>query len=284
VRTQISYPGVPRSLALSPDGRRLADYGYYAQKRVTVSDVDTGRLLAAAEYSPLTMNPRLAFADAGHLRLYESSLYDVPGFSPEEKRAPPEIFELDLASRTPRFEIVGHLLGSPGFNGLSLSPAGDRVLVRGREGLRLCDARTGSVLAPLGDRKAIGSFLAGGRIAVLGRVTGGRELRVLAPDGRSELRRFAFPGARAVVVGDQPVTGQPVPDLLRVAVSAAPRSPWEVRLLDLASGGSRSLGVRKLFSSGGGRSPTPGRSLARADGLLWFDPASFRERMVLKGP
>jgi hypothetical protein len=284
VRTQISYPVVPRSLALSPDGRRLADYGYYAQKRVTVSDVDTGRLLAAAELSSTTGRPGLAFADAGHLRLYDASLYDVAGVSTEARQADSEILELDLASRAPRFEVTGHLRGALGFTNLSLSPAGDRALVRGYEGLRLCDARTGEMLAPLGDRKSTGSFLADGRIAVLSRVAGGRELRVFAPDGRSELRRFAFPGAWAVVVGDPSPSGQPAPDLLRIAVSAAPPSPWEVRLLDLASGGSQSLGVRKLLSPGGERSLTPGRSLARADGLLWFDPASFRERMVLKGP
>jgi hypothetical protein len=278
VRTQISYPGVPRSLALSPDGRRLADYGYYSQNRVTVSDVDTGRLLAAAELPNTTGRPYLAFADAGHLRLYEASLYDAPGFSAEEKQTAPEILELDLASRTPRFEVTGHLRGALGFTSLSLSPAGDRALVRGHEGLRLCDARTGSVLAPLGDRKSTGSFLADGRVAVMSPVAGGRELRILAPDGRAELRRFPFPGVGAVAMADQPEA-----NLLRVALWS-PRSPWEVRILDLASGGSRSLGFRKLVSPWRKQSSSPGSMLARADGMLSFDPMSFGERVVLKGP
>jgi hypothetical protein len=278
VRTLISYPGIPRSLALSPDGRRLADYGYYAQKRVTVSDIDTGRLLAAAELPNTTGRPHLAFADAGHLRLYEASRYDVPGFSAEEKQTAPEILELDLASRTPRFEVTGHLQGALGFTSLSLSPAGDRALVRGHEGLRLCDARTGSVLAPLGDRKSTGSFLADGRIAVTSPVAGGRELRILAPDGRAELRRFPFPGVGAVVVADQPEA-----NLLRVALWS-PRFPWEVRILDLASGGSRSLGFRKLVSPWRKQNSSPGSMLARADGMLCFDPMSFHERVVLKGP
>jgi hypothetical protein len=278
VRTLISYPGIPRSLALSPDGRRLADYGYYAQKRVTVSDVDTGRLLAAAELPTSIERPRLVFADAGHLRLYEAaSLYDAPGFSAEERQAAPEILELDLASRAPRFEVTGHLRGV-GFNGLSLSPAGDRVLLGGHEGLRLSDARTGEMLAPLGDRKSTGSFLADGRIAVMSPVAGGRELRILAPDGRAELRRFPFPGVRAVVMADQPEA-----NLLRVALWS-PRSPWEVRILDLASGGSRSLGFRKLVSPWRKQNSSPGSMLARADGMLSFDPMSFRERVVLKGP
>ena len=278
VRTLISYPGIPRSLALSPDGRRLADYGYYAQSRVTVSDVDTGRLLAAAELPTALERPHLVFADAGHLRLYEASLYDVRGFSTGERQADPEILELDLASHAPRFEVTGHLQGSPGFNGLSLSPAGDRVLLGGHEGLRLSDARTGEVLAPLGDRKSMGSFLADGRIAVMSPVAGGRELRILTPDGRAELRRFPFPGVGAVVMADQPEA-----NLLRVALWS-PRSPWEVRLLDLASGGSRSLGFRKLVSPWRKRNSSPGSMLARADGMLSFDPASFRERVVLKGP
>ncbi len=278
VRTTISYKGVPRTLALSPDGRRLADYGYYAQDRVTVSDLDSGRLLAAAEIPSRAGESRMVFADADHLRLYEPSFYTAPGFSTEEKEADPAILELDLTARTPRFATLGYMRGSRGFSALSLSPAGDRILLAGHEGLRLADARTGEPVALLGDRRASGSFLAAGRIAVVGRVAGGRELKIFAPDGRTELRRFPFPGAGAVVVADQP--GE---NLLRVALWA-PRSRWEVRLLDLASGGSRSLGFRRLLSPWRDRHSAPGSALARADGILCFDPLSFRERVVLKGP
>lgn len=277
VRTTISYKGTPRTLALSPDGRRLADYGYYAQDRVTVSDVDTGRLLAAAEVSGGAGESRLIFADADHLRLYEPSFYAEPGFSTEEKEADPAILELDLAARTPRFATTGHLRGSRGFGALSLSPAGDRVLLGGHEGLRLADARTGELVEQLGDRRALGSFLAGGRIAVVVRVEGGRELRIFTPDGHTELHRFPFPGAGAVAVADQP--GE---NLLRVALWA-PRSRWEVRLLDLASGASRSLGFQRLLSPWrGARHSAPGSALATTDGILCFDPLSFRERVVFK--
>ena len=277
VRTTISYKGVPRTLALSPDGRRLADYGYYAPGRVTVSDVDTGRLLAAAEVSGRAGESRLIFADADHLRLYEPSLYAEPGFSTEEKEADPAILELDLAVRTPRFATLGHLRGSQGFGALSLSPAGDRVLLGGHAGLRLSDARTGELVAQLGDRRALGSFLAGGRIAVVVRVEGGRELRIFTPDGHTELHRFPFPGAGAVAVADQP--GE---NLLRVALWA-PHSRWEVRLLDLVSGGSRSLGFQRLLSPWrGDRLSAAGSALARTDGILCFDPLSFRERVVFQ--
>jgi hypothetical protein len=289
VRTLISFPRLPVSLALSPDGRRVADYGYYAERRLTVADVDSGRVLAAAEYDPAVGQPHLAFADADHLRIYEASRFPMEGFPAEKRGAGPQIFELDLTSRTPRLAPVGALQatgaipslmplppGTLGMSSLNLSPAGDRILLHDRQHLNLCDARTGEVLKELAGRRSTGSFLADGRIAVAtADAAAGRVLIVFSPDGRSELRRFLFPGAHSVVMADQPGA-----DLLRVVVGA-PKSPWEVRVLDLATGASRSLGARRLLSLGGQR-PVSGSRLAQAQGFLWFDLLSFRERVVLK--
>ncbi|HEY0512400.1 MAG TPA: hypothetical protein VGH73_10875 [Thermoanaerobaculia bacterium] len=283
VRTQISYQGDPRTLALSADGRRIAVFHGYSTQELTVEEVDTGRLLAAVH--PDLVDPRLIFADPDHLRVYSGSFGDDP--QPAGEKAP-DIFEIDLTSTAPKLEPTGHLPRLRGFPGLALSPAGDRALLRSPDGLGLIDARTGEVLAPIGDRRSSALFLADGRIAALGRIAGGRELRVLAPDGRSELRRFAFPGARDVVVADQPAPG-----LLRVVVSlaGAPSQDWEVRLLDLASGGSRPLGTRKLLhpvavlfagQSGLSRARSPRLSLEQAGGVVWFDVLAFQERVVLK--
>jgi hypothetical protein len=288
VRTLISFRSLPVSLALSPDGRRVADYGYYAQNRVTVADVDSGRVLAAPEFNPQIGQPHLAFADADHLRIYEASRFSVSN-DPEGETKGSRILELDLTSRTPRLAPVGALQtpgaipslmplppGTLGMSSLNLSPSGDRVLLHDRQRLNLCDARTGEVLKELAGRRSTGAFLADGRIAVAAEGSpGGRVLILFSPDGRSELRRFPFPGAHSVVVADQPGA-----DLLRVVVGA-PKSPWEVRVLDLATGASRSLGARRLVSLGGRKAVT-GSQLAQAQGFLWFDLLSFRERVVLK--
>jgi hypothetical protein len=288
VRTLISFPRAPVSLALSPDGRRVADYGYYAEKRVTVAEVDSGRVLAAAEYDPTVGQPHLDFADADHLRVYEASRFPVSG-AREGGVKGPRILELDLTSRMPRLAPVGALQttgaiasfmplppGTLGMSSLNLSPSGDHILLHDRKSLNLCDARTGEVLKELAGRRSTGAFLADGRIVVASPGSpAGRELRLFSPDGRSELRRFSFAAAHTVVVADQPG-----PDLLRVVVGA-PKSPWEVRLLDLASGTSRSLGARRLVSLGGQR-PVSGSQLAQTQGFLWFDLLSFRERVVLK--
>jgi hypothetical protein len=159
---------------------------------------------------------------------------------------------------------------------LNLSPSGDRVLLHDRRRLNLCDARTGEVLKELAGRRSTGTFLSDGRIAVAtAEAAAGRVLILFSPDGRSELRRFPFPGASTVVVADQPG-----PDLLRV-VARAPKSPWEARVLDLATGASRSLGSRRLVTLGGRRAIDDSQ-LKEAQGFLWYDLLSFRERAVLK--
>jgi hypothetical protein len=286
VRTQISFKNAPWSFVLSPDGRRIASYQSGDGSRVTVDDIDTGRLLAVAHYESLTDRPRMAFVDPDHLRVYNLSSYEMPGKADDLQEKVPDVFELDLRSPAPKLEPVGRMTKVRGFPSLTLSPAGDRGLLREHDSLRLVDARTGEELAAVGDRRSLGSFLSDGRIVVIDRNGDGRDLRILAPDGRSELRRFHFGGVYNVVLADQPG-----PQLLRVVVArkGLPAAGWDLQLLDLATGGSRSLGFRKLVSaeltySGGPESRKPSRlTLGQVGGVLWFDPTSFQPRVVLKG-
>jgi hypothetical protein len=288
VRSTVSFPYQPYAMALSPDGRRLAAYAADRRDysgRLIVQETESGRLLASLRYDKGGAFPRLTFTRSGRLRIYESSPYGRPGFSEEEKETPLNISEVDLASASPRIEPTGRLPVVHGLPGWSLNLATDRLLLRGKEGVRLCDGSTGEVLAQLGASRAFAYFLADGRIAVLDRPRpGSPALRILSPDGRAELRRFDFPGALAVVPGDQPSPGS-----LRVVVSGrSPRPQWDLRLLDFESGASRSLGPRRLVVPHNYPATGPGDerlavALEKADGVLWFDFASFQERVLLKG-
>ncbi|HET9211252.1 MAG TPA: hypothetical protein VFR03_12675, partial [Thermoanaerobaculia bacterium] len=204
VRTTISFRHPPRGFALSPDGRRLATYDW--EGRLTVASVDDGRLLATARYDSSSDFPRLAFAGPGRLRIYELHLLSI---FPRRMVGPQaEIFELDLAPGSVKPRRTGTLpIMTGGIREWSLSPAGDRILVRSADTLGICDARTGMPLARLGSGYARGTFLRDGRIAVVETAPGGgKELRIFPPDGRAEPRRFPFPGAWTLLVADQPAS------------------------------------------------------------------------------
>ncbi|HKI01478.1 MAG TPA: hypothetical protein VKK31_05820 [Thermoanaerobaculia bacterium] len=274
VATPISFRFLPEGMAISPDGRRFAAVVF---DRLTVDDVETGRLLAAVGLPRDTWQSRLAFPDPGHVRLYQ-----VPADAGAQAALPEHAFdivELDLA--TGKREATGRLSGGRGFVVWTLSPDGSRMILRTGSRLQLRDARTGELLASLGaGKQASASFLAGGRIAVPLSLPGARELQILAPDGTTELRRFRFEGVRKLALADQPAPGS-----LRIATSRTgdPRSPWEVRLLDLETGGVRSLGERKLaylapLSKNGGER----LSLEGTEGVVWGAPFSVQERAVLK--
>ena len=279
-RTPAVFRDPPRGFALSPDGRRIATYEW--EGRVTVSSVDDGRLLAAARYDSASMFPRLAFAGPGLLRIYEIHL---PDLSPRlAMSSPAPIFELDLAASPPRPRKTGELPAmSGGIREWSLSPTGDRILVRGAGTLGLCDARTGMPLAILArGGRARGTFLRDGRIAVVETLPeSGPELRIFPADGRSEPRRLPFPGVRSLIVADQPAPG-----LLRV-VTARPGAPASTRDLwrvDLEHGTVQPLGTRRLA---GLKIPQLARSpvdLAGKDGVVWYEPWASRERVALKAP
>jgi hypothetical protein len=277
VRTSISFPRPPSSLALSPDGRRLA--AHHEQSRITVDDVDSGRLLASVPYGSL--RPWLAFAGGDRLRIYDLPFYQWYGdvgisYGSSTNRG---IAELDLAAVPPRVQPTGRIPGERAILGWALAPGGDRAILRTREALQLCDARTGEPLAQLADGKSHGAFLADGRIAVTS-IKPAVELRVFSPDGRSELRRLRFGGIRNLEVVDQPA-----PALVRVAGLriGAPRPSWEAWLVDLETGGIKSLGLRRLAELKVPQLAKPRFSLKGKDGVFWYDPWSSRGRIVLKG-
>jgi hypothetical protein len=277
VRTPISFRYAPSGFALSPDGRRIAAYSW--EGRLTVASLDDGRLLAAARYESAGVSPRLVFAGPDHLRIYE--IYPLET-NPLLRASPPStIFELDLTASAPQPRKTGEIPPmTGGIRDWSLSPAGDRLLVRSADALGLCDARTGTPLAILGSGRARGTFLRDGRIAVMATVKGRyeHELRIFPPDGHSEPRRFPFANVLGAMVADQPAPG-----VLRVVTSrpGAPRELWQV---DLEQGTIRRMGTLRLASLD---LPQVARSrvdLKDVDGVVWYEPWSARTRVVLKGP
>jgi hypothetical protein len=281
VRIPISFPHVPPGFALSPDGRRIAVYDW--EGRVTVASVDDGRLLAAARYGSGTISPRLVFAGPDRLRIYEIHVLDI---NPRHRvGAPAPILEIDLTASAPQPRRTGELPAmTGGIREWSLSPAGDRILVRSADTLGICDGRTGMPLARLGSGHARGTFLRDGRIAVVETVPGGgKELRIFPPDGRAEPRRLPFPGAWTLIVVDQPAPG-----LLRVVTSrrGAPASVRDLWQVDLERGTVQRLRALrlaelKLPELAGSSSSV---DLAGRDGVVWFEPWASRERVALKGP
>jgi hypothetical protein len=280
VRTAISFRYPPRSFALSPDGRRMATYEW--EGRLTVSSVDDSRLLAAARYDSESDFPRLAFTAPDRLRIYEIRLADL---GPRKMVPVPQasILELDLSESSPHPRKTGALpTMTGGIRDWSLSPAGDRILLRSADALGLCDGVTGMPLARLGSGRARGTFLADGRIAVVEALPGGApELRIFPADGRAEPRRLPFPGTRSLIVADQPAPG-----LLRVVTSrpGAPGSLRDLWQVDLERWTVRPLGVRRLAEL---KLPQLARSpvdLEGKDGVVWFEPWASRERVALRGP
>ncbi|HEV2856229.1 MAG TPA: hypothetical protein VHC97_25795 [Thermoanaerobaculia bacterium] len=263
--TRISLPGGPEGLALSPDGRRIA---IASRHRLTVEDVETGRLLASAGYGGELWFSRLAFVGPDRVRLYQIS-------SPMKSGSRSlDIFEIDVA--TSKVLETGRLSDLHGFSGWLPSPDGERALLRTRTQLQLRDARTGELLADFGAPGRFASFLDDGRVTV---VTPERDLIVLDRDGSRELRRFHLEGAKALIPVDQPAPGS-----LRVVTSrtADPGSPWTLHLLDLQTGAVRSLGDRRLALLGAPKRAGSRLSLEGAQGVIWKEPYSLRERVVLK--
>jgi hypothetical protein len=189
------------------------------------------------------------------------------------------IFEMDIP--TARVTPTGGVSGIPGYRGWNVSPAGDRAILRSRKELRLHDARSGELLVELeGGNRCFASFLRDGRVAVARSLPEGMELRILAPDGSSELQRFRFPGSLRLALADQP-TG----DRLRIVTASTLDKPsdWEVRLLDLGTGQVRSVAQRTLTLLDS-RAYETTFDFKNRGGVVWFDWATGQERAILKDP
>jgi hypothetical protein len=260
------------AFALSPDGRRVAAVH---DGHLTVDEIGSGRLLASVhlkrdEYHEVR---RLTFAGPDRVRLYDLDFTFAPQPS-LPRRMMLAIFELDV----PAGKVTTTRLEEP-LDGLStwvVGPSADRVLLRERHTLQLRDGGTGNLLRELGGEGARASFLPDGRIAMLTRGTDGSDLQILDAEG-TELRRFHFPAVRTVLVADQPG-----PETVRVVTRGPEGSaPWQLWMLDLATGESRPgprLALTALpFPEGG---PWPSRR--GGDGMVWLDPANARELVVLK--
>ncbi|MEA2603525.1 MAG: hypothetical protein QOF89_4517 [Acidobacteriota bacterium] len=268
--TRVLLRGMVSSFALSPDGRRVAAIH---DSRLTVDEIDSGRLLASARLEGVYYGQQLlAFSGPDRVRLYQLDLsYELPSRTGMTL----SLSELDVATgrlTTTRVEDAAYDL-SAGIVGLS----GDRILLRGRNVLQLRDGATGKLVAELGKAGVRGSFLPEGKVALLTRETAGSDLRILDAGTGTELRRFHFPAVRTVVVADQPG-----PEIVRVVTRGAGGSaPWQLWMLDLSTGEARPgqrLALTTLPFLGAGAWP----SSRGRDGMVWFDPASAREVVVLR--
>lgn len=271
VRTNILFESpLPEVLAVSPDGSRFVTIH---KQRILVTEVETGRLLTSVP-EPLDIPfSRMFFVGPDRVRLYVSTgVQDMHSVVSEL-----QVFEVNVPAAT--VERTGRVAGLPGYRGWSLSPAGDRAILRSRKELRLHDARTGELLASLeGGGRRFASFLRDGRVAASRSIPEGMELRILAPDGRTELQRFRFPGSRRLAIADQPAA-----DRLRVVTASTLDHPkdWDVRLLDLGTGKVRSA-ARRTLTVMDPLENSPAFKIEDTGGIVWFDWAAGQDRAILK--
>lgn len=280
-RTTVSYPDMPQSLALSPDGFRIAARWY---DRLTVDDLRTGRLLISASLPPdPDRRDLLRFRDGNHLQIFQSSQIEEPGRPPVWRLA---TADLDIASR--RMARVGQvdIAGREGF--WQLSPDGEFALLHRIQLSQplLAHLRSGRTLtlstSSTSQDSFAARFLADGRLAVTEEAGERILFRLLSPEGSEQLRAY-LPGSR-VLVG-----GQPTPGLLAVAtrkLGSDERKTWTSWLLDLQTGRVRRLANGLLPTTMGPREPgsLPSRMFYRRYGdLLLLDPATGKLRTVLPG-
>jgi hypothetical protein len=272
-RTDLIYSSDPR-LALSPDGRRVAAL---ADGRLTVEDLDTGRLLAAVAMEA-GFEDRLRFLGPDRVRIFQSSQVDEPGM-PEVWRL--TTLDLDIPSR--RIVLVSRI-ELPGKGGIRVvSPDGRRAILRQEvsEKSVIVDLETGRFV-PLPDPASPTSFLSDGRMLETRRVGERSFLGVLAPDGKQRLR-IPLPGYRLQI------GGLLAPDLFVIAT--APRgatlddeAAWASWLIDLRTGGLRQIGSGIVPVSGfPWLESSFTRLFLRGDReLVRLDPATGQLRTVLR--
>jgi hypothetical protein len=271
--TRILLPGGVSAFALSPDGRRVAAVH---DRRLTVDEIDSGRLLASVDLRNDDYHEarRLVFSGPDRVRLYNLDFTFAP--QPSLPRGMIlEILDLDVATGKQTATRLEEQLD--GFSTWTVGPSADRVLLRQRHTLQLRDGATGKLIAEVGGEGARASFLPDGRITVLTRETDGSDLRILDPAAGAELRRFHFPAVRTVLVADQPG-----PQAVRVVTRGPEGSaPWQLWTLDLTTGEGR-LGPRLALTSLPFPEAGPWPSRRGGDGMVWLDPATAREVVVLR--
>lgn len=257
----------------SPDGHRIAAL---ARGRLTVDDLDTGRMLASV---PMESRPFVLFLENDRVRIFLASHEEEPGM-PEVWRW--RTFDLDVASNrllpVSRIEL-------PGDSWMSVvSPDGRRAVLwhsTSREAW-LADLETGrtSPLPALHDPISL-RILSDGRIAFRPKEEP-RSLRLLTPDGAERLR-VQLPGPRLKI-------GSLVaPDRLILATSSRSSAreieAWTSWLLDLQTGRLQALGSGMVPAVGYVEpgSPASRLFLRGGRGLALLDPATGRLRTLLQG-
>jgi hypothetical protein len=282
VQTPISFNSYVQDLALSPDGRRLATL---VGNRLQVDEFPSGRILAsvALPWKDVDLDSaRLVFGDR-IIRILAVPF--VPGGRPidyaEHKDHVLQMYEYDLRSKA--LVKTGEIDFHDMVWDLSNNDHADRLVLRNREtsSVQVHDARTGEVKLALPVPQHSGArvlLLAGDRLALAFQRHGQpSELRVLSGDG-TPLRRLQL-------VGPITLGGQPTPGTLVVASGSLEKSAtsW---LLDLDTGKVKRIGNDLVpFSWGDLRPGSTGTKLftGKAGRLLWIDPLTGRQRVVLPG-
>jgi hypothetical protein len=247
VPTPIVEAAPPAKLVLSPRGTRIATV---TGRHVAVYELDSGRLLAAHTFGDALDWPATAvFRDEDHLRLLVFG-NEAPG------KYALAVYDLDLASR----RLTGLATLPCGWLRV-LSPDAERVACNGRppQAVGVFDLASGRQLAELRQPGAMvrASYLADGRLALLARGPAGIEVTILDGDGRPlpGSPRFRLPPGATLawfwVPEEDTFSWIVQTDAHRLLAREilrdrrlGSRTSWQV--LDLAQGGSRSLGADGL--------------------------------------
>ena len=229
---RISFTGVPWSLALSPDGARLAVAGSEQGGRaVSVYELSSGRMLGAAPLPPKN-HVSLVFAGPDRLRVYvDAGTY--------HRESTLQALEFDWNLR--RIGETGVTPPVSEFRLLRVSPDGSRLLLVSGKRIVLADAVRLTELAllssgPRWSRNAV--FLDDGRIALAEGDPAGTRVRVFSPDGAEQKTiTIGAPGRLSLGVEVRPGAIVVARRAERDSVDNS-----ESLIVDLDSGALRSLG------------------------------------------
>jgi hypothetical protein len=279
VHPRISYPRMPQDLVLAPDGSRVAAV---RGDRVTVENLDTGRLVASSIALPDgdAGRVRLRFLDPGRVRIFQSSPVEGPG---QVWRL--TIMDLEIASR--RSVPVSSLdfpqaAGAPG-----LSRDGRYAVVRhhGGQSVSIADLVTERIVTLPLPQPLYMTFLDQSIVVAERERSTGKDLttlRILRLDG-TERRRIEIPG-RSLRFG-----GRLGPSLFVAAtkqvISPEVSGQWVSWTVDLESGRVRRIGPG-VPAVWGPNEPgeLAGRLLSRGGGeLVLLEPATGELRTLLRG-
>jgi hypothetical protein len=279
VQTPISFNSYLEDLALSPDGRSLATV---AGGRLQIDEFPGGRMLASVALpGQRPAMVRLVFGERA-IRIYAQRNGLAPGKWDRTKNVSVlDIYEYDLAAK----ELVR--TGEIDFRAMAwdLSNNDDvgRLVLRNQvtESVQVHDARTGELrLAyPVPRSSSVrAALLTGDRLALAIDRDKRSELHIIAGDG-ALLRRQPFDSG--LTVG-----GQPTPESL-VLWTTAGKPPGTSWLYDLGSGKLKRIsdGLAPVISGHANQPGSTGTKLfvGQKGRLLWIDPQTGRQRVVLPG-